>query len=1195
MSRVCPRPLLALLIFANMASAADWPAWRYDSKRSASTDHVLSEQLYLQWSRQLPALTPAWNEDPRLKFDANYQPIVKGKTMYVSSSQNDSLTAIDVDTGHDRWKFYADGPIRFAPVAWQQWVIFGSDDGHCYCLEANTGKVVWKFNGAPSGRLAIGNERMISVWPVRTGPVIADDGQLYFTVGVWPFEGTLLYCLDPATGQQKHVADLRDQAPQGYLVSAEDKLYVPCGRSTAYGVQLGSYERLPLKYQARGTSDYHLTCNLEHLFHGGKIINTATSKSLQLDAHRPVTDDGKIYFVNEGLVHAYDLEDQTEVEVTNRRGEKVLTRVPRLLWKLDGIPAATVHMRAGNRLYAHHQRMLFAIELPETADAKPQVSWRAEIDGEAASMLAADNKLCVVTKQGVVHCFQGVAREAKTIAPSPIAMPVVASTGAAQAHSSNASMRDGYCLVLGIGDGQLIDELVQETPFRVIVIDPNESNVSELRKRMDRHGKYGTRVVAKTAHLESLQLPPYMASLLTSGDITNSGLGAPESFVRQIFHALRPYGGAASFHATDTQHEAIRAAVEASDLPNAILRRDGGITSLVRSGALPGSGDWTHEFGDPANTLMSHDKLVKAPLGVLWFGGPSADGRLYYDRHDWAPSMAVIDGRMFIQGPRSFAAVDVYTGRILWQKELPDGKSPGRRANWDASGYHYIADKDAIYLTFPDKCLRLSPDSGDLLNELRLPDEASRWGRIRLWKDLLIVPAFVQLEDDSARPLTIYVLDKRTGAEVWSLRSKLGFPLIAIGNDIVYCYEGKLSGLYRGDSEKRRGGVPVRQSDELAVQALRVSTGEELWTKPYDDPVSWLSFSEQEDVVMVSNRNGMEAVDGTSGQSLWSKQSTGQGFKGHPENYWDRLIIWKDQLLDQRGPGLAYQLRTGENVVQTNPLTGQEVDWQFTKVGHHCNYAIASEFLMTFRADTAGFCDIATGETARLNGFRSGCRNSLIPANGVLNAPNYGHGCVCSYSVFTSLALVHVPESEAWTYSTYELDQGPIKQLGLNLGAPGDRRAENGTLWLDYPSVGGPSPKVNVSLVGETETFRRHPATVSGDGPSWVSASGVTGLESLTVALAPRDLPNDAAEKTCTVRLVFSEPAEVSPDARVFDVAIQGTPVITALDVRKEAGASQRTLVKTIKGVKFRDELTITLAAHKSQPLLCGVEVVVDD
>ena len=87
------------------------------------------------------------------------------------------------------------------------------------------------------------------------------------------------------------------------------------------------------------------------------------------------------------------------------------------------------------------------------------------------------------------------------------------------------------------------------------------------------------------------------------------------------------------------------------------------------------------------------------------------------------------------------------------------------------------------------------------------------------------------------------------------------------------------------------------------------------------------------------------------------------------------------------------------------------MNWEFTKIGHHCNYAIASEHLLTFRAGTAGFYDLENGGTSHLEGFRSGCRNSLIPANGVLNAPNFANGCTCSYAIFTSLAFVHVPEN----------------------------------------------------------------------------------------------------------------------------------------------------------------------------------------
>ena len=108
----------------------------------------------------------------------------------------------------------------------------------------------------------------------------------------------------------------------------------------------------------------------------------------------------------------------------------------------------------------------------------------------------------------------------------------------------------------------------------------------------------------------------------------------------------------------------------------------------------------------------------------------------------------------------------------------------------------------------------------------------------------------------------------------------------------------------------------------------------------------------------------------------------------------DRIILWHDRVIDQRGPGRAYDLKTGEPITLPVPVTGQPWTWGFTKGGHFCSYAIASEHLLTFRGRSAAFVDMHSGGTSHLMGFRSGCRNSLIPANGVLNAPNFSKGCI---------------------------------------------------------------------------------------------------------------------------------------------------------------------------------------------------------
>jgi hypothetical protein len=183
-----------------------------------------------------------------------------------------------------------------------------------------------------------------------------------------------------------------------------------------------------------------------------------------------------------------------------------------------------------------------------------------------------------------------------------------------------------------------------------------------------------------------------------------------------------------------------------------------------------------------------------------------------------------------------------------------------------------------------------------------------------------------------------------------------------------------------------------------------------------------------------------------------------------------------------------------------------------------------------------------------------------------------------------------------WTYfGTWEV-KGPVKRVGINLGAPGDRRAANGTLWLEYPSVGGRSPVVPVSIAGNVEWFRRNELNVSADGLDWVAASGAKGLQGLTITL---DKEGKAAPRPYTVRLHFLEPDDVKPGERVFDVSLQGTGVLSDFDIMREAGGRNRGLVNEFKGVQAGKELVVKLhpsaRAKVAAPILCGIEVVAEE
>ncbi|MCA9187343.1 MAG: PQQ-binding-like beta-propeller repeat protein, partial [Planctomycetales bacterium] len=799
--------LAAWVLSASRTWATDWPTWRFDTARSATTTEQLPDELHLQWSWQLPQLQPAWPEDERLEFDAHYEPVVAGGIVFVASPLNHSVSAYDLQSGDRRWRFFADGPVRFAPVCANGRVYVGADDGCLYCLAAESGNVLWKFKGAPSNRMVIGNERLISVWPVRGAPFL-QDGKLYFTIGVWPFEGTLLYEVDAETGRELRVIDLDDHSPQGYLATNGQTIVIPGGRSRAFLVDITSGTRQPCSYDSKGLTDYHVAAHSQYFFHGDRVFpfGTESPVALELTADRPVVDGNRVVFVAQGELQSYDIDDMKLEERTDRRGEKYNVRVPRQVWKLEGEPVEQVHLKAGGYVYAHHANQMIVVESAASAEASPRLVSKTKIDGTPASMIAADQHLVVVTKEGRLLCMGKDRRiprtyvETQSIRPAPRDEQVAKLVRAAGTDA-------GYCLVVGAGNPTLLHGLADQTEFHTIVIDNDRAAIGKLREEFSATGQYGSQIVAIEGDLQSLRLPPYFASLVVCEDRQLAG----DNYGSAVYSPLRPYGGVAAMvdqRVDDVQRAFGRQA-------NADVREDAGLVTVHRAGALPGSANWTHEYGDPANSLMSQDDLVMSPLGLLWYGGPSSDGSLFFDRHDWPPSATIIDGRMFIQGPDTFAAIDVYTGRVLWKIPLPAGTSPGRRSNWGSHGYHFVAESDGIYLTFPERCYWLSPETGNISREFTV-DDPDQWGRIRVVGDTIVAPLFREVGSPAEFvPAKLVALNRHTGEKLWQVDSEAGFPLVAIGNNKVFVYEGKLDGLYVGDSRERRRGLPVRKSPTL--------------------------------------------------------------------------------------------------------------------------------------------------------------------------------------------------------------------------------------------------------------------------------------------------------------------------------------------------------------------------------------------
>jgi outer membrane protein assembly factor BamB len=1210
-----------------IAAGADWPQWRYDAQHSAASPESLPAKLALSWQRDLPKLTPAWPDQPKMPFDAIYEPIVVGQQIIVGSSLDASVTSYDTASGDMRWKFFADGPVRFAPLAYEDRVYFVSDDGHLYCLNAADGSLVWRFRGGPSNRKVLGNERLISTWPARGAPVVA-DGKVYFAAGIWPFMGIFLHALDAKTGEvvwtndgdgslyikQPHNTDsFAGVAPQGPLAAIGDKLLIPGGRSVpaCYDRSTGKLLYYALAENAKKGGGSEVVVSDRLIFNGAAAFDLATEKYLGSIGEHIALAGGRLYSGQGSEIRELDLAtSEVKAQITvDRKGE----RVKSTNWSIRELgkttaPELTAMIAAGSRLYVGSAGKLAAYDLPLSKDGDSQPAWEIAIEGTPGSLVAADGKLLAATLEGRIYCLADTAAAPAEPKQHGLLGEPLATSAAVQAKVASilkdTGVRDGYVLVWGGVSEEFVGELLRSSRLRVVVVEPDAQAADKLRTRLSAAGLAGERASVIVPEADGIELPPYFASLVLVDSLPPES-DARNALLANLYTSLRPFGGAMCLPVGSDESKQFVEAAKALNLEQAAWKSAGEQTLVVREGALPGSADWTHEHADASNTRVSKDSRVKAPLGLLWFGGAGNEAIL--PRHGHGPQPQVVDGRLFIEGMDLIRAIDIYTGRVLWEASLPGVgdlyNNTAHQPGANSSGTNYVAARDGLYVALGNACVVLDPATGERIAEHRLPvpaggKEPPKWGYISVFEDYLIGgsdPLFnpdlasARGENDNhsfSRGLT--VLDRTSGKVLWSATAKSGFRhnAICIGGGRLYAID-RMSGPELARLKRRGEESPHKPR----LIAFDLASGKELWSTEQDVFGTWLSYSAERDLLVEAGRvasdtisdepKGMRVYPAAGGASLWENKS-----------YTGPAMIHHDTILMA---GKACDLLTGALRMREHPLTGESVEWRWSR-NYGCNTPMASENLLTFRSGAAGYFDLCTdGGTGNFGGFRSSCSNNLVVAGGVLTAPDYTRTCVCSYQNQTSIALVPTAEVETWTSFGSQSPSTLIRRLGVNLAAPGDRKADDGTLWLDHPSVGGESPSVVVRVEpAEPEWFRRHSSQVSGPGLNWVAASGAKGLTKLTVKLAERHGP---AHKY-TVRLHFMEPDDIEPGERVFGVSVQGKPAIEALDVAGEAGGSNRSLVKEIAGVEATDRIIIDLApaANSKVPaaVLSGVEIQIE-
>ncbi len=250
---MCFFMILALFLSISDIFAEDWPTYRHDNERNGITPEKLNPPLELIWeyhSKHAPS--PAWPDpaehdfhwqqefylQPRVVYDHAYQVVAAGGSVYFGSSTDDKVYCLDSATGEERWSFFTEGPVRLAPTVSGGRVYAGSDDGWVYCLDAEDGSLKWKYKSTGDEHRIPGNERIISIWPVRSS-VLIHNNLAIFCAGLFPSEGVYFVTLDAKNGKELKKEKIK-LSSQGYLVIKDGKLFTPTGRTDPASVTMMS-------------------------------------------------------------------------------------------------------------------------------------------------------------------------------------------------------------------------------------------------------------------------------------------------------------------------------------------------------------------------------------------------------------------------------------------------------------------------------------------------------------------------------------------------------------------------------------------------------------------------------------------------------------------------------------------------------------------------------------------------------------------------------------------------------------------------------------------------------------------------------------------------------------------------------------------------------------------------------------------
>lgn len=626
---------------------------------------------------------------------------------------------------------------------------------------------------------------------------------------------------------------------------------------------------------------------------------------------------------------------------------------------------------------------------------------------------------------------------------APVALPAQAqavSNEDPQAQSTardvldKAGVKQGWALILGAHDGRLALEFARQSDLKIVIAERDANTVQKVRRLLDRAGVYGTRI--SVHHITSNALPygTFMANLVTSESALASGQ-PPLWSADEVFRVVRPEGGVVllgapgetvappSLPVPEAWTKWLSGSPIASARPD---RRNGFWIRHVRE-RLEGAGEWSHQYGNADNTSTSLDELVKGDLQVSWWGDPGP--RPMPDRGPRNPAPLSVRGRLFIQGDRILFGLDAYNGSILWTVAAPEV----RRSNLPRDCSNMVAAEDSLYVAHGSFCLDFDGQTGARKRRFTVPSDpagtAFDWGYLAAVEHLLVGSRVKPdsrylgddgewFEDDHVDQISrvtsesLFGLHRADGTHRWTYRGgAILNSTITIGDGMIFFVESRSPKALASPT----GRINPEWLTDQHLVALDLRTGQRLWEKSADLGqlrfMTYLVYSRNTVVItgtdkdknfhtMAFNAPAPASKPGdieplaTGGQLLWSESHKED--KGHHSGHLQHPVVIDGVFYsDQR----SFDLATGKTLRTDLPER------------RGCGTMSAARHALFFRHHFHGMWDLASDKRSQFEGIRGGCWLGLVPAGGMLLAPESSAGCSCTHAIQTSVG--YVPQAVA--------------------------------------------------------------------------------------------------------------------------------------------------------------------------------------